>query len=32
VGWVVFICALIDVLLIGFGIGGMGALIARAPV
>ncbi|OXC72957.1 LysE/ArgO family amino acid transporter [Caballeronia sordidicola] len=32
VGWVVFICALIDVLLIGLGIGGMGALIARAPV
>ena len=30
--WVVFICALIDVLLIGLGIGGMGALIALAPV
>jgi L-lysine exporter family protein LysE/ArgO len=32
VGLVVSICALIDVLLIGVGIGGMGALIARAPV
>jgi L-lysine exporter family protein LysE/ArgO len=32
VGLVVSICALIDVLLIGLGIGGMGALIARAPV
>jgi L-lysine exporter family protein LysE/ArgO len=29
---VVAICALIDVMLIGLGIGGMGALIARAPV
>jgi L-lysine exporter family protein LysE/ArgO len=32
VGIVVSICALIDVLLIGLGIGGMGALIQRAPV
>ncbi|SAL25532.1 lysine exporter protein LysE/YggA [Caballeronia choica] len=31
VGLVVAICAAIDVLLIGLGIGGMGALIARAP-
>jgi L-lysine exporter family protein LysE/ArgO len=31
VGLVVSICAAIDVLLIGLGIGGMGALIARAP-
>src|SRR5258708_24709541 len=31
VGWVVFICALIDVLLIGFGIGGGGAPVAPAP-
>jgi L-lysine exporter family protein LysE/ArgO len=32
VGIVVFICALIDVLLIAFGVAGMGALIQRAPV
>jgi L-lysine exporter family protein LysE/ArgO len=32
VGLVVAICAAIDVCLIGLGIGGMGALIARAPV
>ncbi|WP_250450184.1 LysE/ArgO family amino acid transporter [Caballeronia sp. ATUFL_M2_KS44] len=31
VGIVVTICAFIDVLLIAFGVGGMGALIARAP-
>jgi hypothetical protein len=31
VGLVVSICAAIDVLLIALGIGGMGALIARAP-
>ncbi|SAL13705.1 LysE/ArgO family amino acid transporter [Caballeronia humi] len=31
VGLVVVICASIDVLLIGLGIGGMGALISRAP-
>jgi L-lysine exporter family protein LysE/ArgO len=31
VGLVVAICASIDVLLIGLGIGGMGALISRAP-
>jgi L-lysine exporter family protein LysE/ArgO len=31
VGLVVAICAAIDVLLIALGIGGMGALIARAP-
>lgn len=31
VGLVVTICALIDVLLIALGVGGMGALIARAP-
>lgn len=31
VGLVVSICAAIDVLLIGLGIGGMGALISRAP-
>ncbi|GAB5098247.1 MULTISPECIES: LysE/ArgO family amino acid transporter [unclassified Caballeronia] len=32
VGIVVAICAAIDVMLIGLGIGGMGALIQRAPV
>jgi L-lysine exporter family protein LysE/ArgO len=32
VGIVVAICASIDVLLIALGVGGMGALIARAPV
>jgi len=32
VGVVVAICAVIDVLLIALGVGGMGALIARAPV
>jgi L-lysine exporter family protein LysE/ArgO len=32
VGVVVAICAAIDILLIGLGIGGMGALIASAPV
>ncbi|KIG02300.1 LysE/ArgO family amino acid transporter [Caballeronia concitans] len=31
VGIVVTICAFIDVMLIAFGVGGMGALIARAP-
>lgn len=31
VGLIVAICASIDVLLIGLGIGGMGALISRAP-
>ena len=32
VGKVVAVCAFIDVFLIALGIGGMGALIARAPV